>query len=135
MREKGSIYTACRSSGRPNPLPPTACATGWELRPISRSPNGPNRRPTTGSHRDGAFLACEDALIQVGHSDNLLRQLLDELPSYCPVQHRRFMEDLSVQSTLREFVSGADNAELKAAFDACLEQSARFRTRHLEYAA
>lgn len=40
-----------------------------------------------------------------------------------------------MQSTLREFISGADNAELKAAFDACLEQSARFRTRHLEYAA
>ena len=26
-------------------------------------------------------------------------------------------------------------AELKAAFNACVEQSARFRTRHLEYAA
>jgi indoleamine 2,3-dioxygenase len=36
---------------------------------------------------------------------------------------------------LRDFVSASGNRALKDAFNACLEQSARFRTRHLEYAA
>ena len=36
---------------------------------------------------------------------------------------------------LREFVTRSNSAALKDAFNACLEQVARFRTRHLEYAA
>jgi indoleamine 2,3-dioxygenase len=36
---------------------------------------------------------------------------------------------------LRGFVSGSSSQSLKDAFNACLEQTARFRTRHLEYAA
>ena len=47
----------------------------------------------------------------------------------------RIAEDLAAQSTLRAFVTASDSPELKAAFNACLEQSTRFRTRHLEYAA
>ncbi|MBL8657803.1 MAG: indoleamine 2,3-dioxygenase [Altererythrobacter sp.] len=90
-------------------------------------------RGQTGSQ--SSIVPAMDALFQVRHSDDPLRQFLDELHSYRPVEHRRFIEDLAAQSTLRTFVSGTDNAELKAAFNACLEQSARFRTRHLEYAA
>lgn len=90
-------------------------------------------RGQTGSQ--SSIVPAMDALFQVGHSDDPLRQFLDELHSYRPVEHRRFIEDLAAQSTLRTFVAGTDNAELKAAFNACLEQSARFRTRHLEYAA
>ena len=90
-------------------------------------------RGQTGSQ--SSIVPAMDALFQVGHSDDPLRQFLDELHSYRPVEHRRFIEDLAAQSTLRTFVSGSDDAALKAAFNACLEQSARFRTRHLEYAA
>ena len=90
-------------------------------------------RGQTGSQ--SSIVPAMDALFQVRHSDDPLRQFLDELHSYRPVEHRRFIEDLAAQSTLRTFVAGTDNAELKAAFNACLEQSARFRTRHLEYAA
>lgn len=90
-------------------------------------------RGQTGSQ--SSIVPAMDALFQVRHSDDPLRQFLDELHSYRPVEHRRFIEDLAAQSTLREFVTGSGNAELSAAFNACLEQSARFRTRHLEYAA
>lgn len=90
-------------------------------------------RGQTGSQ--SSIVPAMDALFQVGHSDDPLRQFLDELHSYRPVEHRRFIEDLAAQSTLRAFVTASDNAGLKAAFNACLEQSARFRTRHLEYAA
>jgi indoleamine 2,3-dioxygenase len=90
-------------------------------------------RGQTGSQ--SSIVPAMDALFGVAHSDDPLRQFLDELHSYRPVEHRRFIEDMAAQSTLRAFVTASDNAELKAAFNACLEQSTRFRTRHLEYAA
>lgn len=90
-------------------------------------------RGQTGSQ--SSIVPAMDALFGVAHSDDPLRQFLDELHSYRPLEHRRFIEDLAAQSTLRAFVSGSGNAELRAAFNACLDQSARFRTRHLEYAA
>lgn len=90
-------------------------------------------RGQTGSQ--SSIVPSMDALFQVGHSDDPLKTFLDELHHYRPVAHRRFIEDLAAQSTLRDFVSKSDNGALKEAFNACLEQSARFRTRHLEYAA
>ena len=90
-------------------------------------------RGQTGSQ--SSIVPAMDALFQVSHSDDPLKSFLDELHAYRPVPHRRFIEDLAEQSTLRTFVSGTGNAALKEAFNACLEQAARFRTRHLEYAA
>ncbi len=90
-------------------------------------------RGQTGSQ--SSIVPAMDALFQVNHSDDPLRQFLDELHSYRPVEHRRFVEDLAKNSTLRSFVAESDNQPLKDAFNACLDQSTRFRTRHLEYAA
>ncbi len=90
-------------------------------------------RGQTGSQ--SSIVPAMDALFQVGHSDDPLKSFLDELHQYRPVPHRRFIEDLAAQSTLRNFVAGSNSQSLKDAFNACLEQSARFRTRHLEYAA
>lgn len=90
-------------------------------------------RGQTGSQ--SSIVPAMDALFAVKHSDDPLRQFLDELHSYRPVAHRRFIEDLAAQSTLRAFVTASGDAALTAAFNACLEQSTRFRTRHLEYAA
>ena len=90
-------------------------------------------RGQTGSQ--SSIVPAMDALFGVGHSDDPLKRFLDELHHYRPVPHRRFVEDLAAQSTLREFVAGSGSASLEAAFNACIEQVARFRTRHLEYAA
>lgn len=90
-------------------------------------------RGQTGSQ--SSIVPAMDALFGVGHSDDPLKRFLDELHQYRPVPHRRFVEDLAAQSTLRQFVGGSGSASLKAAFNACIEQVARFRTRHLEYAA
>jgi indoleamine 2,3-dioxygenase len=90
-------------------------------------------RGQTGSQ--SSIVPAMDALFQVGHSDDPLKSFLDELHHYRPVEHRRFIEDLAKHSTLRDFVGSSRNQALKDAFNACLEQSARFRTRHLEYAA
>jgi len=90
-------------------------------------------RGQTGSQ--SSIVPSMDALFGVCHSDDPLKHFLDELHHYRPVAHRRFIEDLAAQSTLRDLVAGSGNASLKAAFNANLEQVARFRTRHLEYAA
>jgi indoleamine 2,3-dioxygenase len=90
-------------------------------------------RGQTGSQ--SSIVPAMDALFGVGHSDDPLKRFLDELHQYRPVPHRRFVEDLAAQSSLREFVGASGSESLKAAFNACIEQVARFRTRHLEYAA
>lgn len=90
-------------------------------------------RGQTGSQ--SSIVPAMDALFGVAHSDDPLKSFLDELHHYRPVQHRRFIEDLAARSKLRAFVAGAGSQNLKDAFNANLEQVARFRTRHLEYAA
>jgi indoleamine 2,3-dioxygenase len=90
-------------------------------------------RGQTGSQ--SSIVPSMDALFAVGHSDDPLKRFLDELHQYRPVAHRRFIEDLARHSTLRAFVERANIPALRDAFNACLEQVARFRTRHLEYAA
>ncbi|HEY8603034.1 indoleamine 2,3-dioxygenase [Tsuneonella suprasediminis] len=90
-------------------------------------------RGQTGSQ--SSIVPAMDALFQVRHSEDPLKSFLDELHHYRPVQHRRFIEDLAAQSTLRTFVEASGKQSLKDAFNACVQQAARFRTRHLEYAA
>lgn len=90
-------------------------------------------RGQTGSQ--SSIVPSMDALFAVRHSADPLKSFLDELHQYRPVAHRRFIEDIAAQSTLREFVTRANSPGLRDAFNACLEQVARFRTRHLEYAA
>ena len=90
-------------------------------------------RGQTGSQ--SSIVPSMDALFGVHHSDDPLKTFLDELHHYLPVPHLRFIEDLAAQSTLRPFVERSNSPALRDAFNACLEQVARFRTRHLEYAA
>lgn len=90
-------------------------------------------RGQTGSQ--SSIVPAMDALFGVSHENDPLREFLTELHQYRPVAHRRFIEDLGEASRLREFAVASGHAELKTAFNACVEQVARFRTRHLEYAA
>ncbi|MEG3151861.1 indoleamine 2,3-dioxygenase [Sphingomonas sp. ZT3P38] len=89
-------------------------------------------RGPTGSQ--SSIVPAMDALFQVSHENDELRDLLLELHPYRPRRHRAFIEDLQAASGLRDFAIGQDQS-LKDAFNACVEQVARFRTRHLEYAA
>ncbi len=90
-------------------------------------------RGQTGSQ--SSIVPSMDALFQVQHENDPLRAFLDELHAYRPVRHRRFIEDLREQSKLRDFAIASGDAALRKAFNANVEQVARFRTRHLEYAA
>jgi indoleamine 2,3-dioxygenase len=90
-------------------------------------------RGQTGSQ--SSIVPAMDALFNVSHENDPLREFLAELHEYRPVPHRRFIEDLGTASGLRAFVTASRQSALIDAFNANIEQVARFRTRHLEYAA
>lgn len=87
----------------------------------------------TGSQ--SSIIPAMDALFGIVHENDVLREFLKELHAYRPPLHRRFIEDMALSSTLRAFCVAEGSAEIREAFNACVEQIARFRTRHLEYAA
>lgn len=89
-------------------------------------------RGQTGSQ--SSIVPAMDALFQVVHESDPLREFLDELHAYRPPRHRAFIDALREASTVRDFAK-TQNQSVKDAFNACVEQVARFRTRHLEYAA
>jgi indoleamine 2,3-dioxygenase len=89
-------------------------------------------RGQTGSQ--SSIVPAMDALFQVVHQSDPLREFLDELHAYRPPQHRAFIDALREKSGLRDFAK-MQSSSLKDAFNACVEQVARFRSRHLEYAA
>ena len=89
-------------------------------------------RGQTGSQ--SSIVPSMDALFQVTHTTDDLRAFLAELHHYRPRQHRMFIEDMQAASHLRDFAR-TQHQSLKDAFNACVEQVARFRSRHLEYAA
>ncbi len=89
-------------------------------------------RGQTGSQ--SSIVPTMDALFQVSHTNDELREFLADLHQYRPRKHRAFIEDMQVASHLRDFAK-AQGQSLKDAFNACVEQVARFRSRHLEYAA
>lgn len=89
-------------------------------------------RGQTGSQ--SSIVPAMDALFQVVHKSDPLREFLDELHAYRPPTHRAFIDALRQKSALRDFAK-LQNAGVKDAFNICVEQVARFRSRHLEYAA
>ncbi len=90
-------------------------------------------RGQTGSQ--SSIVPTMDALFNVMHSNDPLRQYLNELHDYRPVLHRRFIEEVAKRSGLRAFVEKTENIELTELYNACLSQMHQFRALHLEYAA
>ena len=90
-------------------------------------------RGQTGSQ--SSIVPSMDALMQVGHAADPLREYLDQLHEYRPVGHRGFVDDVRRASDLRTFAKRVDHAGLSAAYNANIQAVADFRTRHLEYAA
>lgn len=90
-------------------------------------------RGQTGSQ--STIVPSMDALLGIGHAADPLRTFLDELHIYRPPAHRTFVDRVRAMSTLRAFVQGAGDANLRELYNICVRSLARFRTRHLEYAA
>ncbi len=90
-------------------------------------------RGQTGSQ--STIVPSMDALLGIGHAADPLRTFLDELHIYRPPAHRTFVEKVRALSQLRAFVQASGNANLREVYNANVRSLARFRTRHLEYAA
>ncbi len=90
-------------------------------------------RGQTGSQ--SSIVPVMDALLNIAHDDDPLREYLDELHQYRPPRHRKFIEDVGELSTLRRFVQDRNDDELIKIYNDCVDHVQVFRTRHLEYAA
>jgi indoleamine 2,3-dioxygenase len=90
-------------------------------------------RGQTGSQ--STIVPSMDALLGVGHAADPLRTFLDELHIYRTPAHRTFVDRVRAMSNLRPFVQASGNANLRELYNANIRSLARFRTRHLEYAA
>jgi indoleamine 2,3-dioxygenase len=100
---------------------------------VARYSEGQAFRGQTGSQ--SSIVPAMDALMGVGHAADPMKAYLDQLHIYRPPAHRAFIDDLRAESSLREFVSIAQNAALTDAYNANVQAVADFRSRHLEYAA
>ena len=90
-------------------------------------------RGQTGSQ--SSIVPTMDALLNISHKNDPLREYLDELHQYRPPRHRRLIEDVAKASHLRAFVKDSGDAVLINLYDDIVDHVQRFRTRHLEYAA
>jgi indoleamine 2,3-dioxygenase len=90
-------------------------------------------RGQTGSQ--SSIVPSMDALFGIGHEDDPLKAFLDDLHAYRPVSNRAFIDALRAVSNLRETVRALGGSGLIEGCNANIRQVARFRTRHLEYAA
>lgn len=90
-------------------------------------------RGQTGSQ--SSIVPSMDALYGVEHSGDALRKFLDELHAYRPPAHRRFIDDIRAASTLRDWMEQNGSTAQRELYNENILKLARFRTRHLEYAA
>ena len=74
-----------------------------------------------------------DALFNVKHERDELRDYLDEMKNYMPPEHRKFIDYVESNSKLSEFIE--KNQDLQEVFDLCLSEISAFRSQHLQYAS
>ena len=82
-----------------------------------------------------AIIPSLDAMLGVGHQEDMLRTYLMEMRTYMPPTHRAFIESLEARGPVRPFVRQAGRARLTDAYNACVDEVEHFRSLHLEYAA
>ncbi|HEV7691379.1 MAG TPA: indoleamine 2,3-dioxygenase, partial [Hyphomonadaceae bacterium] len=90
-------------------------------------------RGQTGSQ--SSIVPSMDALLGIGHGHDPLRVFLDELHIYRPPAHRKFIDAVRAASKLRAYVEKAGTPLQRELYNDNIIKLARFRTRHLEYAA
>ena len=76
-----------------------------------------------------------DAVLNVEHAPDPLRDYLMEMRNYMPPKHRAFIAHLENNHPIRPAVERLGNAELTEQFDRCAKRLADFRAKHYEYAA
>lgn len=82
-----------------------------------------------------AIVPSLDAMLGVGHKEDMLSSYLREMRTYMPPAHRAFIDSLETRVPVRSFVERAGRRSLTAVFNACVEALEGFRSLHMEYAA
>ncbi|MGA7796230.1 MAG: hypothetical protein WCA19_24625 [Candidatus Acidiferrales bacterium] len=76
-----------------------------------------------------------DAMLGVGHKEDMLSTYLKEMRNYMPPAHRAFLSALEKRASVRPFAQRAGRRALTSAYNACLDALENFRSLHFEYAA
>ena len=82
-----------------------------------------------------AIVPSLDAMLGIGHAEDMLRTYLMEMRAYMPPDHRAFIESIEARGSVRAFVERAGRPILTALYNACVSGVEAFRALHLEYAA
>ncbi|NJR59877.1 MAG: hypothetical protein HC769_14180 [Cyanobacteria bacterium CRU_2_1] len=84
-----------------------------------------------------AIVPTMDALFNISHEHDPLREYLMEMRDYMPPKHREFVSVVEQRSTLRDFVKNhmSQVPKLKDLYNDCVLLMEKFRTQHLEFAA
>ena len=84
-----------------------------------------------------AIVPTIDALFNIVHANDPLREYLLEMRDYMPPQHRAFVVLVEQRSKLRDFIHHKMSRlpKLRDLYNDCLSLIEEFRTKHLEFAA
>lgn len=77
-----------------------------------------------------------DAALGIDFAHDTLGQYLRDLYNYMPEGHRRFLRDVELDPSIREYVLrlGPSGSALVDAYNGCIEAGEGFRRKHLEFA-
>lgn len=75
-----------------------------------------------------------EAILGLSHQESVLTQHLRTMSFYMPLTHQLLIETAERTSQIREFIIRSGSAELKGAYNHCLERMFEFRDIHLSYA-
>ncbi|MEZ4704129.1 MAG: hypothetical protein R3A11_02850 [Bdellovibrionota bacterium] len=76
-----------------------------------------------------------DALLGISHQNDPLKEYLMEMREYMVPAHRKFIEYVEKNSSLREFLEKKKTSSLIELYNRCIEELHQFRETHLEFAA
>ncbi|MGK7875174.1 MAG: hypothetical protein AB4426_18340 [Xenococcaceae cyanobacterium] len=84
-----------------------------------------------------AIVPTMDALFNIAHKHDPLREYLMEMRDYMPPKHRVFVGEVEKRSTLRDFVKNSMERvpKLRDLYNDCVSLIEKFRTKHLEFAS
>ena len=74
-----------------------------------------------------------DGALGIYHTEDHLRQYLNEMRDYMPPQHRKSIELIEQRSNARKYIQ--ESKKLTYEYNKCLEEIRIFRAQHLEFAA
>ncbi|XP_006900361.1 PREDICTED: indoleamine 2,3-dioxygenase 1 [Elephantulus edwardii] len=87
-----------------------------------------------GSAAQSSIFQCFDVLLGIQHSagGESAFEFLQEMRTYMPPAHRRFLLSLEEGPSVRDFVSSMGDSELKAAYNECVKLLVSLRHYHLK---